>query len=302
MFRVFRVCSLIFILLLLAFPSLAFKGASYGLTLWFSTMLPTLLPFMIASSLLVGLKVPLLFERLVRLLPARLRFNGAYLTAIGVGFFCGYPVGAKMSRDLYQEGLIDDRECCFLAAFCNLPSPMFLVGYIAVPHILPSVYLSAALVAVCARFVYLPSQKRLAAAEYRQTKRKAVPPSPSLMETMENSITQSLILIAKIGGYMILFSIFAVWILVLTERQPLIQAVCSAILEMTTGISYIKRLSLPGSLGSVLCAQAAAFGGLCSMAQTKSVIADSPVSIAHYGLWKLLHMTLCGLLMYLFSL
>ena len=40
--------------LLLFCPSLALKGARSGLLLWFHTVLPTLLPFMLCSSAIVA--------------------------------------------------------------------------------------------------------------------------------------------------------------------------------------------------------------------------------------------------------
>ena len=79
--------------LLLFCPSLALKGARSGLLLWFHTVLPTLLPFMLCSSAIVAfgavpaITCPLapLFSRL------SLSENGSY--ALMAGILCGYPMG-----------------------------------------------------------------------------------------------------------------------------------------------------------------------------------------------------------------
>ena len=39
--------------ILLFFPSLVFEGAKMGLNLWFFTLVPTLLPFMVFSNILI---------------------------------------------------------------------------------------------------------------------------------------------------------------------------------------------------------------------------------------------------------
>ena len=43
-------CTIFLFILMLLFPQDAFKGASAGLLLWFHTVLPTLLPFIILSN------------------------------------------------------------------------------------------------------------------------------------------------------------------------------------------------------------------------------------------------------------
>ena len=47
-------CVIALFVLMLLFPQPVFKGASSGLLLWFNVILPTLLPFMIVSNLLIG--------------------------------------------------------------------------------------------------------------------------------------------------------------------------------------------------------------------------------------------------------
>ena len=66
------VIPVLILILLLMRPALAFDGAKSGLLLWFNVVLPTLLPFMLCSSLLVAWGgVPLItrpFAPLFRLL------------------------------------------------------------------------------------------------------------------------------------------------------------------------------------------------------------------------------------------
>ena len=52
---VFPILAVAVLFLLLTHPALSFEGASRGLVLWYQTVLPTLLPFMICSKMIVSL-------------------------------------------------------------------------------------------------------------------------------------------------------------------------------------------------------------------------------------------------------
>ena len=102
---------LIMLSFLLLFPDTSFTCAASGLMLWFETLLPSLLPFMIISNLLIRTD---LLKKWIRI-PSGLwhRFfaltcDGAY--ALLLGFVCGYPMGAKVTADLYRENRISKKE------------------------------------------------------------------------------------------------------------------------------------------------------------------------------------------------
>ena len=101
----FSICLLFFLLL---HPDEGLLGARDGLTLWLNVMLPTLLPFLIFTGILLKsgnltkLLNPfsLLWKKCFGLSPA-----GAYVLILG--FLCGYPMGAKIAHDLYIVPLSD---------------------------------------------------------------------------------------------------------------------------------------------------------------------------------------------------
>ena len=70
-------------------PSEAVSGAAAGLSLWYCTVLPTLLPCMVLSGYLISTG---LMEKMP---PAPFAFL--------IGWFCGYPMGAKTIADLYKK-------------------------------------------------------------------------------------------------------------------------------------------------------------------------------------------------------
>ncbi|MEI3206150.1 MAG: nucleoside recognition domain-containing protein [Lachnospiraceae bacterium] len=115
-------CFLAFLLLgilvfLLLFPEAALFASRRGLDLWFGTLVPTLLPFLILSGFLIhsGLvQIPAallapVFGRLFGISPL-----GSY--ACFTGFLCGCPMGAKVLADLTRNGRIAPEEASYLLA------------------------------------------------------------------------------------------------------------------------------------------------------------------------------------------
>ncbi|WP_051409835.1 hypothetical protein [Enterocloster asparagiformis] len=106
----------------------------------------------------------------------------------------------------------------------------------------------------------------------------------------------------KIGGYIMLFSILAMYLANLPFDLPLMRPALLGAVEITTGIQAIAA-SVPGFPAAVLIAAATAFGGFSGIFQTKSVLKNAGLSIRHYILWKALHSLItCMLLIGLQSL
>ena len=123
----FSVILLFFIML--SFPQEVFDGASEGLLLWFQIVLPTLLPFIIISNILIQTNSISLLSHIFG--PAfqkifRISTDGSFVVL--AGFLCGYPMGAKVTSDLILAGRITKSEGSYLLSFCNNTSPMFIIS------------------------------------------------------------------------------------------------------------------------------------------------------------------------------
>ena len=105
-------------------------GAEEGLSL--IHILPTLLPFMICSGVIVALDgVGLLtrpfapfFSGLLKLSP-----NGCFVLMSGL--LCGYPMGAKTDSEFLDSRRISPAQARYLLAIANHPSPMLSLIHIS---------------------------------------------------------------------------------------------------------------------------------------------------------------------------
>lgn len=124
---------IVFLLCLILFSKTAFTAASKGLNLWLEIVVPSLFPFFITSELLKKSgfvrSAGILLEPLMRPL-----FNipGTGSFAFLMGIISGYPVGAKITSDLYRDKLLTSEEAERLLAFSNNSGPLFIIGAVSV--------------------------------------------------------------------------------------------------------------------------------------------------------------------------
>ena len=291
------------LLLLLSHPKLSFRGAQAGLLLWFNVVLPTLLPFMLCSSLLISwggaelLSRPLLpFFSFLGLSPA-----GGY--CLLTGLLCGYPMGPKTTADLLSRRQITDAEANELLAVSACPSPMFVAGYLQprLPQEIPFLFVVTALyLPVLLTGIYF-HRKKLCSQEQR---RQLSPKTETWKEeaSFDQILMNSLELMVKIGGFLMLYSILAVFLMAIPDRllPSGFKAVLLSLPEMTTGIDFISK-TVSGLPEAVLILFSAAFGGLSGVSQTRTVIKNAGLSIRHYLRWKLIHASLSSIILILLS-
>lgn len=118
-------------LLLLCFPEISLEGAKRGLLLWYQTVLPTLLPFMICTNLLISSNTVKFLTAPVSPILSRLfglSENGCFVLLNGI--LCGYPMGAKTCSDFLDQDCLSLAEAKSLYAVSSFPSPMFLAGFV----------------------------------------------------------------------------------------------------------------------------------------------------------------------------
>ncbi len=306
-----------FILILMLFRAgYVTEGARYGLLLWYNSVVPALFPFMVLSGMIVaGGGISALMTPFYLILHPFFPVTKEGCYVLVSGLLCGYPMGAKTCADFLREGRLSQREGNFLMAICNHPSPMFLLGYvypffapdIPVSRLLLSVYIPVLFLAFCARAVYFP---------YRPLKTDTQTEMPDSFEphgsSMDESILSAVEVLCKIGGYLMLFSIFIVFLRHVAWIPARVRMLLIASMEMTTGIrEAAASLNFPTS--GMLSVFALAFGGFSGLFQTRSVIApmgskeikgmkkNAGLSIRQYFLWKLLHGTLSAGLFYILT-
>ena len=119
--------------LLLLFISVLFapeisKHVNDGLRLCFNVIIGAVFPFMILTDIITATSSFEKINWLRRLFQAAFKINGCAVSAFIVGIFCGFPLGVKVSVDLYKSGYISKEECERLIGFSNNSGPAFIIS------------------------------------------------------------------------------------------------------------------------------------------------------------------------------
>ena len=306
---------LLFTVCILTHSELSLYYAVLGLTLWFEKMIPSLLPFMILSGIVIRLglteNIASFVYPLVRPI-YRVRKNVCYCMMLG--FLCGFPMGARVVSDLYSRGQITREEGEYLLAFCNNIGPVYYCSFVLpllhreliAPYIF-GMYGIPALYGIFLRYTRYRGLDKLLYSKtvpgdtgellicsrpspYGKTQQKTlVRMGERLLSETDHSIGTAIHSILTLGGYMILFNLLNLIPHVLWGKQIPLPA---PLFEITGGLSLLHAQA---PLYSLL---ALSFGGFSCIAQTYSCIRDTDLSIVDYTLHKIV-LTILNILFYL---
>ena len=279
--------SMILFIFLLLFPRESLEASKYGLILWFDTLLPTLLPFLIVSQLVLKTSAVHTIEHLFGPIFQKIfHCSSKGVFCLICGFLCGYPVGARLISLEVKAQNISLSEGQYLLSFCNNVSPVFCISYgilygIGTINILPymlMIYGSAFL------FGFLTRPQKFSYDEYQIKKQTST--VENIFQLIDVCMIDSFLIMIKLCGYLILFSLFSNIILLFIPNNTYVTAIVTATLELTGGLSKIQMLP-KGVFRSILALCALVFGGFCCIFQTNSVIYDTSLSLKKYILHKI---------------
>ena len=305
------------------YPEEALNASRQGMQLWLNTLIPTLLPFIILTSILIKTNlIDKMFQPFHKFWRILLGLSPMGVYAFFTGLLCGYPMGAKITSDLYSHGKIPRREAHYLLTFANNASPAFIINYlyitclkkqIPLEKILGILVLSMILCMLFFRFVIFKndtiseptfnpkqlkilSQKSLqAASSNNMNLKKETSTASSFGTIIDVSIMNGFETITRLGGYILLFSLVCAVINHYSFFSQKIQLLLSGSAELTTGLHLLALSNMPFPFKCAASLGFTAFGGFSILAQTRSVV-DKQLSITPYICAKLLNTALCVLL------
>ena len=272
---------LFFILMfLLFFPNTVCSGAKDGLFLWATVVLPSLFPFCLCTSLI----------------RAYTNGNASKYFLLFAGILSGYPIGAKLSGELYQKGELTRQTAIFFSAFTNNASPMFVIFFVGntLLHLGKKCYIFYLLLLLSS---FLGSFFIWILNRYINQSKASFPKMPlkkesenklSLFQQFDYELNNSAELLIKIGGYILVFSILTSFLKELKRIPPFLSTFLCGILEITTGNHLLCQNMADSPQKTALSLAITTFGGLCAFAQTNSVIQKNGLSLSCYLCSKLL--------------
>ncbi|MCL6477631.1 MAG: sporulation integral membrane protein YlbJ [Peptococcaceae bacterium] len=325
-------CALVFVIAMITYPRVAFDGATTGLKTWWNIVFPSLLPFFIASELLMSFGLinfmGVLMEPLMRPL-----FNvpGCGSFVFCIGYTSGYPIGAMVTARLRRQRMCTRIEAERLVCFTSNSSPLFMIvavsaGMFGRPElgviIAGSHYLANLTLGLVLRFYGRrdPETLPLRGNPYNSILARALseitdawqredrPMGKIIGDAVRNAVNNLL----NIGGFIILF---AVIIKILTEAglinhlagllgavlSPLglapevMPALASGFFEMTIGSKLASESAAPLAHQVTAVSLILAWSGLSGHAQVASMISETDIRMFPFICMRLAHAALAAL-------
>ena len=275
---------IIMILYFLIYPQNALMASRRGLTLWFEQILPTLLPFSVISYIVLHSN---LFSH-----PAHekkhsfLRIQPEEWYVIFCGFLFGFPIGSKLSADLYERHRIVKKRAQILACFTNNLSPVFvtsvLVNQLHFSSVVPFFLLLYGIpLCICLALLSFIKPERF-------VHEKKASRFQLNMQIVDAGIINGFETLIKICGYIMMFSIFAEIAQSIPYGSSFPKLVLTGCLEVTNGISALSQFSCNHFQKYLLTVLFLALNGISGLFQTASLLSVSNLSIKQYLKMKLL--------------
>lgn len=319
---------LIFTLCLLLFSKNNLPAVKSGISLWATSVVPSLFPFFVATELLMHTNIVsylgILLNRYMKPL-FNVRGEGAF--AFLMGIISGYPVGAKIAVNFREKNICTKEECERLLSFTNNSGPLFIIGTVGILMFKNTTigillfithFLACISVGIIFRFwKNKTSTKIINSSDFSNSKKSSVNFS-NLGEVLAESINSSISTILLIGGFVVIFSsiisiLKSSGLLNIAEilctpifnsiniDTSFIQPLLTGFLEITNGISSISNIACKKiSVNIILTSFLLGFGGISILLQVLSITSKTDLSIKPYIYGKILQGLFASVYTYLF--
>lgn len=266
------------------------RTTSEALALCARSVIPSLFPFLVISSLLVSLGFgQWISPYLAGLMTPLFRLPGLASSALVLGLVGGYPIGAQTAANLYQAGLLTRLEAQRLLTFCNNSNPVFLIS------VLGAGIFGSTRVGVWLWLIHVASalmtgllfRGKHANEGPRHTPQPiiAVSFSSAFVSAVRGAATGML----SVCAFVTLFYVLAA---PLTALSPPVGSLLVGALELFS----LTPLLTPDRFSFILAAGCAGWGGLSVLCQTAAVLEGSGLSLRPCILGKLIQGILSALL------
>ncbi len=275
------------------FSPLISGGVKSGLSFCFSVILPSAFPFMILSDALLFFMYFEKIKPLRRLFSRLFKINGYAISVFLAGLISGFPIGAKLARELYISGKISKNECERLIGFSNNASPAFVIsgiGFGLLGSLKTGIFLYLISIAssITSGIVFSFSEKRESDSEYNFKH------SYSFVDSIKSATKASVI----ICGFICFFSV-VIDLLAKIIKNDWAMAFISSFLEIGNAAKFITSLNFPDIITLPLLAFAISFSGFSVHFQSKSLLSDTDISMKKYYIMKIFSSLISALLSFI---
>ncbi|GKX66271.1 sporulation integral membrane protein YlbJ [Inconstantimicrobium mannanitabidum] len=290
-------------------PEVCIQYSLAGAKLFITAIFPTIFPFMVICNILIAYDGINIYSKIVGpILCKPLGLSQSSSFALVASIFCGYPIGAKYSSELYEKGYINKDEFQRLINIATNSGPIFTIGAVGLSMlgnklwgfiILGCNFLSAFIIGL------LTKKKNSCSVNSP----KNIEESKNIGLILKESIMDGINGVLMVGGYVIIFSILINIIknnvitnyILLKLQNPIpaihnIYGVTIGMLDLTNGCNLISLFSMNIKYKLCILSFLCAFGSISVIAQVNAFLYKYNLNIKKYVILKLLQGAIASVL------
>ncbi len=273
-----------------------------GLRIWTTSLLPALFPFFVLTRLLSTFRTVEVFSRKISPITKFLFATpgiSAYVYIMSI--MSGYPVGAKITADLYEQGSITKKQAWKITTFTSTSGPLFVIGTVGVGMFFN---MKLGILVLIAHFIGALLNGIL----FRGYGKKE-PDTSSKIHTMSNNLLEdtmwsSIKSILLIGGYVSMFfvlismmenyhvlsfidSFIKNLIPFVNIDSQILRSISSGFFEITRGCLTASQSGISMRTAGIITTFIISFGGLCTHMQALTFLKKFDMSIPFYFMSKI---------------
>lgn len=281
------------VFLIFRYPEAVKNGVNEGLSICFYTIIPSLFPFMVLSTYAVKSNIlsPVYkwFSAPVGLL---FRQPASSISVIALSMIGGFPIGIKMTNDLYMKGQISKEQSQRLCLFCINAGPAFVITAVGT-NMLKSTKAGIIIYSSLCISSLISGIISSVVGEKNQEKYKFKNENPLQLTSLSASVTDSLYTVFGICAWIVLFSAITMCIKETGNFNKTYIYVVS-FFEITKGCSLlIDEISLPFITGLI------GFGGICVHCQVLEYLKNMELKYGYFIVSRILNGILSAVISHL---
>lgn len=314
-----KICESVFILIILLFfgfqiltnSSLVLEAVSSAITIWKSSIFPSLFPFFVLSEFLVHYGfVEFVSEMFKNVMYRLFKINGYASFVFIMSLISGFPSSAKYTREIYKSGKINKYEAAKLLSFTHFSNPLFILGTVSLLFLQNKEV--GMLILFCHYIVnlvigflfrnYVPSKYNYEKVSLKKAilmmHEKRMSSTFSFGSVISTAVINSIQTLLLVLGTVTVFLVITTIIDANLSISSYYQAILNGFVEMTQGLKYVGVLAIPLKLKCILAVMMLSFGGLSVHIQILSILNDTDIPYLPFFTARVFHAAISGLLMY----
>ena len=291
-----------FICCLVINPQRYIQSIFSGMLLFAKNVAPALFPFFFFSKLLTGLGGASALGKALKK-PVSKLYNAPQESGyiLVMSLISGYPIGAKLISDFYENGNFTIDNCKKVSSFTSTSGPLFVVGTVGTlmlssPKAGYVLFLCHALGALIKGLIYRGRKS--------ENKLMSMPSTQDDDNLLNKSITSSILSVLVVGGYIAIFSmiidiaidlkivdglafLLAKPLSLFNLSPQIAEATVISFIEITRGCQTFAQSGVSIKIILPFIAGLLSFGGLSITFQSLTFLKSCKVKTSYYLLVKL---------------